>query len=379
MSVRIDLDSLLAAGDGGAVPFAIRADEGGDLHDLTDAVRRAIDAANAAARGRFPDDPTWGAEPDLAGEEIHSELADGPRTEPELRAWFADLAAALGDRELVVHAVTLDDRLPDLDPWIGLDPAATAFVSLSAPWEGRLRTTTAETIDAIADGLSSWCRLAGATTIVQRGTSSFVVDHRDAARELRAGPALDYMYGLWEIVNAPRRARLVDFRFQAKAVLQVVDETSTAVERLPDLLAGLRVVAPYVDYAWVRRATPLIPNERDISVVLGRQPTAMEELASNRRVLPLLAEYVVDAYVAQVLTTRHLERAGSLASFEIEDLGGDRHLVVARDPEPWLKELVPIPDVLERARGELGAALLTADIVYAQPGWHRTALSEESS
>ena len=164
-----------------------------------------------------------------------------------------------------MRPVTPDDRLPDVDPWIlDLEPAVTAFVNLSAPWEGRRRTTTAATIDAIADGLSSWCRLAGATTIAHRGSSTFVIDHRDAARELRASPALEHMYGLWQILDAPRRARLVDFTFQAKAVLQVVDETSTAAERLPDLLAGLRVVAPYVDYAWVRRATPLIPSERDM-------------------------------------------------------------------------------------------------------------------
>ena len=95
--------------------------------------------------------------------------------------------------------------------------------------------------------------------------------------------------------------------------------------------------------------------------------------------MPVLTEYVVDAYVAQVLTTQHLARAGLLALFEIEDLGGDRHLVVARDPELWLNELVPAADLVERARGELGAALLTAEIVYAQPGWRRSAPSEGSS
>lgn len=377
MPVRVDFDGLATAADAGTVPFAIRADDSSDLGELIDTVRLAIETANAAARGRHPNDPTWATEPDLAGEEILSELADGPRTEPELRAWFADLAAALGDHELLVRPVTPDDRLPDFDPWIlDLEPAVTAFVNLSAPWEGRRRTTTAATIDAIADGLSSWCRLAGATTIAHRGSSTFVIDHRDAARELRASPALEHMYGLWQILDAPRRARLVDFTFQAKAVLQVVDETSTAAERLPDLLAGLRVVAPYVDYAWVRRATPLIPGERDMR---GRKPTAMEDLATDRRVMPVLTEYVVDAYVAQVLTTRHLARAGSLASFEVENLGGDRHLVVARDPEPWLDTLVPTPDLVERARGELGAALLTAEIVYAQPGWPRKARSEQSS
>ena len=171
--------------------------------------------------------------------------------------------------------MTPDDPLSDFDPWIlDLEPAVTAFVNFSAPWEGRRRTTPAETIDAIADGLSSWCRQAGAATIAHRGTSTFVIDGRDAARELRASPASEDMYGLWQILEAPRRARLVNFAYKAKAALQVVDETSTAAESLPDLLEGLRVVAPYVDYAWVRRATPLIPNERDVR---GRQPTAIED------------------------------------------------------------------------------------------------------
>ena len=273
--------------------------------------------------------------------------------------------------------MTPDDPQSDFDPWIlDLEPAVTAFVNFSAPWEGRRRSTPAETIDAIADGLSSWCRLAGAATIAHRGTSTFVIAHRDAARELRASPASEDMYGLWQIVEAPRRARLVNFTFKAKAALQVVDETRAAAESLPDLLEGLRVVAPYVDYAWVRRATPLIPSERDMR---GREPTAIEDLAADRRVMPVLTEYVVDAYVAQVLTTQHLARAGALASFAIEDLGHDRHLVVAHDLEPWLNELVPAADLVERARDELGPALLTAEIVYAQPGWRRSAPSEGSS
>jgi hypothetical protein len=65
--------------------------------------------------------------------------------------------------------VTPDDCLPDFGPWIlDLEPAVTAFVNLSAPWEGRRRTATAATIDAIADGLASWCRDALSSAVEAR-------------------------------------------------------------------------------------------------------------------------------------------------------------------------------------------------------------------
>ena len=72
----------------------------------------------------------------------------------------------------------------------------------------------------------------------------------------------------------------------------------------------------------------------------------------------LLGEYVIDAHVAQVLTSAHLARAGTLDSYVLEEIAQDRFLAVARDPEPWLAERNPEPEVLQRARIEFGSALL---------------------
>ena len=199
--------------------------------------------------------------------------------------------------------------------------------------------------------------------------TAFAVAPGRAADELRTSAEVEDQHALWQVSATPRRARAVDFTFRAKGFLQVVDETRSAVDCLPDLLSGLRILAPYVDYAWVRRATAAGPDERDTVVSLGREPTAMEELASGRRALHLLHDYAVDAYVAQLLTSAHLQRAGTLDGYDVEHLGSARHLVVARDLHAWLSGLNPDPGVLARGREGLSGALLTPEVVAANPSF----------
>ena len=81
----------------------------------------------------------------------------------------------------------------------------------------------------------------------------------------------------------------------------------------------------------------------------------------------LSADYVIDAHVAQVLTSSHLARAGTLDSYVLEEIAQDRFLAVARDSQPWLAERNPEFEVLQRARIEFGAALLTSEVLAANP------------
>jgi hypothetical protein len=363
------LVSLLGHHDGRLLPFAVRPRHtGADPRPLVAGVRAAIDAANLVAARRSPADATWCTAGDLPAHEVRAELAKGQLTEAEVRRWFADLERALADLDVTVAPLDVGSGgAPDLDTWRGLPPAVTAFVSFTAEVDGRRRTTPRHVVEETADDLAAWSRLPGATTLAWRGATSFVTQPWSAAEELRTGASLDEQHGLWHVTTDPRRARTVDFTFGAKGSLQIVDEMRPPADCLPDLLAGVRILAPHVDYAWVRRATPAGADERDASYILGRPPTEMEEVAAGRRARHLLAKYAVDAYVAQVLTSDHLAQAGALGSYVVEDLGADRYLVVARDPEPWMAGLNPEPGVLERARGELGGSLLTREIVMANP------------
>jgi hypothetical protein len=370
MSVRVDLDGLLdllARNGGQLLSFTVRSDvSAADPEPFVARVRSAIDAANVAAGGRNSADPLWSSHGDLVGSQVHAQLAKGDLTTDEVRCWFADLEVGLAGLDIVV--APLDPgalRVPDLDPWISMPPSVTAFLSFTADVDGGRRTTPRRTVEKTADALTGWSRFPGAMTVVWRGATSFVVPPGAAVDELRTSASLDEQHALWHLTTGPRRARAVDFKFRAKGSLQVVDDTRSAAACLPDLLSGLRVLAPYVDYAWVRRATTALPDERDTVDSLGRPTTEMEELASGRRVLHLLHDYAVDAYVAQVLTSAHLARTGTPDGYIVEPLGRDRHLVVARDPEPWLSGLEPEPALLARARRELGGALLNTDVVTA--------------
>lgn len=255
--------------------------------------------------------------------------------------------------------------VPDLDAWVTLPPSVTAFVTFVADVDGRFRTTPRRTVDAAADALAAWTQQVTGTTLVWRGTDAFVPAPADAAHELRTSAALEEQHALWQLSEDPRRARMVDFGFRAKGFLQVVDEHRSAVECLPDVLAGLRVLAPFVELAWVRRATTAIPDERDAKDALGRPVTDAEDRAAGLGARHLLHDHAVDAFVAQVFTSAHLRRMRTSDDFVVEDLGHDRHLVVAEDPGPWLAALNPDDDVLARARRGFGDALLTTEIIAA--------------
>lgn len=91
----------------------------------------------------------------------------------------------------------------------------------------------------------------------------------------------------------------------------------------------------------------------------------------------LYADYVADAHAIQVLTKAHLDRANDLSAWDIDSLGNDRYLVQARELEPWFDREpteiygvpwpVPDPDVLDRARRDFGAMILTHDVLQADP------------
>jgi hypothetical protein len=225
---------------------------------------------------------------------------------------------------------------------------------------------TTPAIREAADGLAAWSHLVGGTVVVNRAAvTSFVTPAREAGKELRTSFDLDYQHSLWQTTAVPRRLHWVSFDARAKGCLQIVDECREPVDCLPHLLSGLRVVAPYLVQARVRRAVTSYPTEGDVTYSEGREPAEMEEAALSLSHLQLRGEYLVDAYVAQVVTETQLSKIGRPDGFDVEDLGGGRHLVVASDPEPWLAGRAPEPGVLEAARRAFAPALLTPEILAA--------------
>ena len=95
-------------------------------------------------------------------------------------------------------------------------------------------------------------------------------------------------------------------------------------------------------------------------------------------------EYLPDAYAQQVVTDHHLHRLGHLPTdrWHIEHLGDHRHLITARDPQPWLdvdprpytkadndftRPAPPDQATLTQARDDFAPAILTLDVLEAHP------------
>ena len=99
----------------------------------------------------------------------------------------------------------------------------------------------------------------------------------------------------------------------------------------------------------------------------GESLTYLEQQHSWGMTAHLLADFVPDAHVAQVLTDSHLAKASDLSLFHVEPMGKGRHLVRARDPEPWINDATPSEEVLDAARSGFGGMLLTEEFLRAHP------------
>jgi hypothetical protein len=114
----------------------------------------------------------------------------------------------------------------------------------------------------------------------------------------------------------------------------LVEETA---KRVVDL-----VRLPMGTHAYVRRDRLVVPQHTLYGGTLEREATEAEERFDGWAA----EEYAVAPSVAQVLNPRHLAKEPALDAFTVEKLPNGRALVVARDPEPWLRGLNPEPDVL---------------------------------
>ena len=236
VSVAIDVEELLGAvgqDEAAPLPFAVRAfDPAAEPTELLSAVQAAIDSANRAALLRIPSDPTWCTEGDLAGVEVRAELAKGLFSEAEVREWFADFARVLGAGPLdaLVAPEVVDARVPNLDDWITMPPAVTAFFRFTAEVDGRVRRVPERVITQTADQLVAWSTLPNATTVIERGLTSVVVNNRAAATEMRRSAALDPQHGVAQILTSQRQARIIRFTTKARASAQVVDTNCPPAE-----------------------------------------------------------------------------------------------------------------------------------------------------
>ena len=90
----------------------------------------------------------------------------------------------------------------------------------------------------------------------------------------------------------------------------------------------------------------------------------------------LNSRYTPDAHGLQLLTDAHLELASDLSDWVIEPLGGGRHLVQAKDLQPWYANIDPDPETLAKARADFGKMILTKQTISDNPPpWYDRAIT----
>lgn len=372
--ITFDPTAMLAAlhklKEGHGLPFAVKL-AGGDPIENTAIVAAAASTANREAETRNPVDPTSANDPmPVPNGQVVAELDGGTFTDEEVLAWFTDFVTALdsavGDRDGEVRHLRSRPRVPNVDDWPSGPPSLTAYLNFvpedPAAWGWEITPEVVAACEGVADWIT---QVPGGTTAISRAAAAdFVLPASRAAVEFRTSFGVDYQHDLYSVTLKPRRGRLVRF-LCTDGQLQVVDETRPPVKCLPDLLEGVRLLAPYLLQARIRLGRSVNPDENDVLKVYGREPTPAEVATGMPATCQLAADYLVDAYVAQVLTGAHLAKIGHPDGFTVEDLGHDRYLVLAEDPEPWLAGPVPDDDVLEAARRQFAPALLTPEIISA--------------
>lgn len=360
----MDLDGLLARlheREHHSVPFQVAAvGRGEDMATLLARVRDAARRAYELSLQRHPFDPTtlYG-EPSIAKRSVVAVIEDGPMSDEEVAAWFEDFAAHLEGHRVRITAQRAVSRVPQrmFDDWaLGPDRVLTAFFYFTSgyvttPNGSHFKRREHALVEETAERVVDLVQLPMGTPVVDRGTAEFITTPGRQADELRAHA--DDFLGVRQFTKTPPRYAGFRFGLENDAWLQVHDPELGRRATLDRLVAGLRTLGPHLDYAYVRRDRLVIPDHRLYSSKLERDPTEAEERFDGWAA----EEYAVAPSVAQVLNPRHLAKGPALDAFTVENLPNGRALVVARDPEPWLRGLNPEPEVLLRATQAFGRLL----------------------
>ena len=139
----------------------------------------------------------------------------------------------------------------------------------------------------------------------------------------------------------PVRNRVVDFERQGRVTCQDVDPALGPRDQLALLLECVAWRPDAIDYAFITFDHGGMGNVWTGDYAQYQLPNGLTEpyLRGHR---PVLSTRVPDAFGIQVLTDAHLQHAHDLTDWTIEEIAPGRHLVTARDLDPWLVAPGPI-------------------------------------
>jgi hypothetical protein len=149
-----------------------------------------------------------------------------------------------------------------------------------------------------------------------------------------------------------------------RACYGVMDDTVSWQDRLAQVTQAMVAFPGDTDQAFIQHSH-VYPHWSDLSTGRPLLPYVDEtQIHYNRH---LYARYIPGAHGLQILTDAHLANANDLSDWIIEPLGGGKHLVQAKDLEPWYATVDPDPETLAKARADFGGMILTPEIIAANP------------
>jgi len=342
--------------------------------DVFAAVQAAVDVANQAM-----EDAGWG---DVVFAEGVSDSDAGPvalmsRAGPEdgVRAWldaFAHHLEALGESGKVTAAP--EAKFPAwLNGEIRLPPQLTAFVSyrtvdltpFSEPERRAGWHVPADVTAKIAETAVAWGRFDGADVYLRRNIHEVCTKNPDISRPLADGITRFGLAGVSYLRSQPRRMTMVSLATQGQVCYELLDETLSWQARFKRVGQAMVALPDDTDLAFVQYSNAYTISWNVLQTAVPRLPYVQEyHVRYNRH---LLSQYTPDAHGVQVLTDAHLQNAADLSDWLITPLSGGRHLVHAKDLEPWYAQVEPDAATLQKARADFGPMILTPETIARHP------------
>ncbi|WP_433728018.1 hypothetical protein ACQP2Y_13900 [Actinoplanes sp. CA-051413] len=353
-----------------ALQLLFRGAEGESHRSLADAMAAAGDAM-AHANGSVRPDTVWAesVEPSPDGPVVFLDLIG---TAEQNRSWLTAFTGALTRNGW--SGVVTPAPVPPSAGTVGLDtairPAAyLAFRMAEVPppgtvgrWGPPRWAVDAGTTTALCRYLVNWAALPDAAVQLAMGRSRQEFSGGDVAEHLVWAAQHDHTAGI--AYGASAAVRRADLGAWGQVTCQVGDDNPDWRARVEHVRAPLLEFADRLDVAFIRTGRYEVTSWIDLAGAVPALPHVTE--AKVRRYRRLWDRYVPDAHGIQVVTGAHLSRLGPLPGWDVQPLAGGRHLVQARDLEPWFATDEPDPAVVAAARADFADALLTPEVLKAE-------------
>ena len=342
--------------------------------DVLEAVEAAIQVADQVI-----EDAGWGEDVHTTGGASDSDA--GPVVllrraghEPGLRSWLAAFAhhlESLGKSGQVTAAP--EANFPDWFDTGQLPSQLTAFVSYQTNDLTRLEEqerragwhVPAALTEKVADAGAAWGRFPGADVYLRRNIHTIRTMNPNVGRPLSDGIIESAMAGVTYLRSEPRRVTSMQLYAQGQACYEVMDNAASWQDRLKQVTVAMVAFPEDTDLAFVQYSNAYTTSWSALQTSRPPLPYVKEhQIRYNRH---LNSRYTPDAHGLQILTDTHIGHANDLSDWVIEPLGGGRHLVQAKDLEPWYANIDPDPETLVKARADFGKMILTPQTVADNP------------